>query len=198
MLINEEHAVSVQYRNVCQSVTHEIAHQWFGNLVSIHWWNDVYVIEGKHSFPSISIIVIRLSLSSGFAKWFEYLATDYIVPECNVFSEFFSTQFVRYFDYCLNVLHHEADDLEEKDFSFEGFIYSKGSCLMRMLHLFVGQDLFLQAVQLFLRRFAYKTATAIEFWTCVEEITNLPIRKKKISMLQNRMIEEIFFRKINS
>jgi aminopeptidase N len=48
MLINDEQAVSIQYRNVCQSVTHEIAHQWFGNLVSIHWWNDVYVVEGKN------------------------------------------------------------------------------------------------------------------------------------------------------
>ncbi|CAF3368451.1 unnamed protein product [Rotaria socialis] len=158
MLINEDHAVSVQYRNVCQSVTHEIAHQWFGNLVSIHWWNDVYVVEG-------------------FAKWFEYLATDYIVPEYNVFSEFFSTQFVRYFDYCINILHSEADDIDEKDFSFEGFIYSKGSCLMRMLHLFVGQNHFLDSTRLFLNRYSYRTATAIDFWACVEEITNLPIKK---------------------
>ncbi|CAF0911187.1 unnamed protein product [Rotaria sp. Silwood1] len=158
MLINEDHAVSIQYRNVCQSVTHEIAHQWFGNLVSIHWWNDVYVVEG-------------------FAKWFEYLATDYIVPEYNVFSEFFSTQFVRYFDYCINILHNEADDIDEKDFSFEGFIYSKGSCLMRMLHLFVGQDYFLDSIRLYLQRYSYRTATAIDFWTCVEEITKLPIKK---------------------
>ncbi|CAF2634386.1 unnamed protein product [Rotaria sp. Silwood2] len=158
MLINEDHAVSIQYRNVCQSVTHEIAHQWFGNLVSIHWWNDVYVVEG-------------------FAKWFEYLATDYIVPEYNVFSEFFSTQFVRYFDYCINILHNEADDIDEKDFSFEGFIYSKGSCLMRMLHLFVGQNDFLDSIRLYLQRYSYRTATAIDFWTCIEEITKLPIKK---------------------
>ena len=111
----------------------------------------------------------------GFAKWFEYLATDYIVPEYNVFSEFFSTQFVRYFDYCINILHNEADDIDEKDFSFEGFIYSKGSCLMRMLHLFIGQNLFLDSIRLFLQRYSYQTATAIDFWTCVEEITKLPI-----------------------
>lgn len=66
---------------------------------------------------------------------------------------------------------------------------------MRMLHLFVGQDRFLQAVQLFLRRFAYQTATAIDFWTCVEEITNLPISKKTIS--KNKSLE-IVFRTINS
>ena len=123
----------------------------------------------------IEIIVLSL----GFAKWFEYLATDYIIPECNVFAEFFSTQFVRYFDYCTYILHNEANDLEEKDFAFEGFIYSKGSCLMRMLHLFVGHDLFLDAVRLFLRRFAYQSATAIQFWECVEEATNLPISKQK-------------------
>ncbi|UJR30364.1 hypothetical protein I4U23_017899 [Adineta vaga] len=177
MLINEDHAISVQYRNVCQSVTHEIAHQWFGNLVSIHWWNDVYVIEG-------------------FAKWFEYLATDYIVPEYNVFSEFFSTQFVRYFDYCINILHNEADDIDEKDFSFEGYIYSKGSCLMRMLHLFIGQDDFLESTRLFLRRYSYRTATAIDFWTCVEEITKLPIKqivyswckKKSYPVVQVKML----------
>lgn len=176
MLINEDHASSVQYRNVCQSVTHEIAHQWFGNLVSIDWWNDVYVIEGKN----ISILCSSIEIISlGFAKWFEYLATDYIIPECNVFSEFFSTQFVRYFDYCIYILHNEANDLEEKDFAFEGFIYSKGSCLMRMLHLFVGQERFLDGVRLFLQRFAYKTATAIQFWECIEEVTGLPISKQK-------------------
>lgn len=120
---------------------------------------------------------------SGFAKWFEYLATDHIVPEYNVFSEFFSTQFIRYFDYCINILHNEADEIDEKDFSFEGFIYSKGSCLMRMLHLYLGHEQFLQAVQLFLTRYAYKTATAMDFWMCVQEITQMPISNSKKTMI---------------
>lgn len=118
---------------------------------------------------------VTRGVRSGFAKWFEYLATDYIIPECNVFSEFFSTQFVRYFDYCVNILHNEANEIDEKDFSFEGYIYSKGSCLMRMLHLFVGQTDFLESVRLFLRRYSYRTATAIDFWMCIEETTQLPI-----------------------
>ncbi len=46
---------------------------------------------------------------------------------------------------------------------------------MRMLHLFTGHELFLDAIRLFLKRYSYKTATAIDFWMCVEEITNLPI-----------------------
>jgi aminopeptidase N len=49
---------------------------------------------------------------------------------------------------------------------------------MRMLHLFTGHDLFLDAIRLFLKRYSYKTATAIDFWTCVEEITELPISIK--------------------
>lgn len=48
---------------------------------------------------------------------------------------------------------------------------------MRMLHLFVGQNNFLDSIRLFLNRYAYRTATAIDFWACVEEITSLPISK---------------------
>lgn len=123
------------------------------------------------------IFILLGPFPSGFAKWFEYLATDYIVPEYNVFAEFFSTQFLRYFDYCINILHNEANELDEKDFSFEGFIYSKGSCLMRMLHLFLGHEQFLRAIRLFLHRYAYRTATADDFWSCLQEITQLPICK---------------------
>ena len=133
--------------------------------------------SSKVSFDILLSPFLGTSFSpTGFAKWFEYLATDYIVPEYNVFSEFFSTQFVRYFDYCINILHNDADDLDEKDFSFEGFIYSKGSCLMRMLHLFVGHEEFLRSIRLFLHRYSYRAATANEFWACIEETTQLPIR----------------------
>ena len=49
---------------------------------------------------------------------------------------------------------------------------------MRMLHLFIGQTYFLDSIRLFLHRYSYRTATAIDFWTCIEEITNLPISIK--------------------
>ncbi|CAF0791698.1 unnamed protein product [Didymodactylos carnosus] len=165
LLLSDKCSNDIQYRNVCQSITHEIAHQWFGNLVSINWWNDVYVIEG-------------------FAKWFEYLATDYCLPEVNVFSEFFYTQYIRYFEYHLNTLHIEPEDIDEKTFSFEGYIYSKGSCLMRMIHLFIGEEAFLTATRYYLRKFQYSTATANDFWLCIEEITHLPIRSCDIELKQ--------------
>jgi len=49
---------------------------------------------------------------------------------------------------------------------------------MRMLHLYVGHNDFLDSIRIFLRRYSYRTATAIDFWTCVEETTKLPISRK--------------------
>lgn len=49
---------------------------------------------------------------------------------------------------------------------------------MRMLHLYIGQDLFLESIRLFLKRYSYQTATATDFWSCIEEITQLPISKR--------------------
>ena len=54
---------------------------------------------------------------------------------------------------------------------------------MRMLHLFVGQNHFLDSIRLFLHRYSYRTATASDFWTCVEEITKLPMSIKIVNLL---------------
>ena len=142
-------------------VAHEIAHQWFGNLVTMEWWTYLW-------------------LNEGFAEFMEYLATDRIRPEYEMFKIFIKDDFA---------MGMELDSLDsshpvevpvnhpaEVDEIFDHISYKKGASIIRMLHSWIGDDCFRNGMGKYLSKFAYSNTLTEDLWDCLEEASGKPVR----------------------
>ncbi|XP_004640661.1 aminopeptidase Q isoform X2 [Octodon degus] len=133
-------------------VSHEIGHQWFGNLVTMNWWNNIW-------------------LNEGFASYFEFGVINYFNPKLPRHEVFFS-----------NVLHgvlsedhaliSRAVSMKVENFTetseinelFDVFTYNKGASIARMLFSFLNEDLFISALKSYLEAFSYSNAEQDDLW----------------------------------
>ncbi|XP_063719151.1 aminopeptidase N-like isoform X2 [Symsagittifera roscoffensis] len=144
---------------ICKVVNHEIAHQWFGNLVTPKWWNDIW-------------------LNEGFATFMEYVGMDAIEGEWDVWSLFFVDATMEVFSSDSLVSSHPVvhekqianrDDLK---MFFDLISYRKGGAILRMLRSILGQQGFKQGVLLYLDRFQFSSATSEDLWNSFEQSRN--------------------------
>ncbi|XP_066472362.1 aminopeptidase Q [Tiliqua scincoides] len=135
---------------ICQIISHEIGHQWFGNLVTMNWWNDLW-------------------LNEGFASYLEYLGADYI--KCGVeMDKVFSSSVL------LPML--EMDDMPSRSLSvadekqhtdilthlFDPVTYQKGASIVRMLCSFMTEGLFIKALNSYLNAISFSNAIQDDLW----------------------------------
>ncbi|KAB5574930.1 hypothetical protein PHYPO_G00214740 [Pangasianodon hypophthalmus] len=141
-------------------IAHELAHQWFGNLVTMNWWNNLW-------------------LSEGFATYISYLGVDDIEPTWNIRDMFVlkEIQPVMELD-SLNASHPLS--LRESEIEtpfdilglFDSITYSKGAAVLRMLSAYMGEEKFFEGLKSYLRNFEYKTADTADLWKCMNEATH--------------------------
>ncbi|KAI9845272.1 MAG: hypothetical protein M1838_001819 [Thelocarpon superellum] len=144
-----------KYKNrVAYVVAHELAHQWFGNLVTMDWWSELW-------------------LNEGFATWVGWLAIDHLYPEWDVWAQFVteSVQMAFQLDslrgsHPIEVPVKDALDIEQ---IFDHISYLKGSSVIRMLSGHLGVDPFLLGVSNYLKAHAYGNATTIDLWKALSE-----------------------------
>ncbi|XP_014675061.1 PREDICTED: aminopeptidase N-like [Priapulus caudatus] len=136
-------------KRVCTVVAHEIAHQWFGNLVSPAWWDDLW-------------------LNEGFASYVEYLGQDHYEPTWKMMDQFLldALQAVMRLD-ALGSSHpiylpvHHPDEINE---IFDSVTYDKGASIIRMMNFFLGEDTFHAGLKEYLRYHSYGNARTIDLW----------------------------------
>jgi aminopeptidase N len=139
---------------VSRIVSHELAHMWFGNLVTMKWWNDLW-------------------LNEGFASFMEYQGIDLVEPESGALDRFVvqSTQKAFKLD-ALDTSHpiqaevHHPDDISE---IFDTISYLKGSSLVRMITHFLGSDTFFKGVKRYFTKFQYNNAVQDDLWMLLTE-----------------------------
>ncbi|KAH6723326.1 aminopeptidase-like protein [Leptodontidium sp. MPI-SDFR-AT-0119] len=152
-LLFDEKTSDAKYRNrIAFVVAHELAHQWFGNLVTMDWWNELW-------------------LNEGFATWVGWLVTDHIHPDWHVWPQFVSEGMQSAFALDSLRSSHPIDvpvkDALDVDQVFDQISYLKGCSVIRMLAAHLGQDVFLKGVGDYLRTHAYGNATTNDLWSAV-------------------------------
>ncbi|KAL5114216.1 hypothetical protein ACEQ8H_007918 [Pleosporales sp. CAS-2024a] len=143
------------YRNrIAYVVAHELAHQWFGNLVTMDWWSELW-------------------LNEGFATWVGWFAIDHLYPDWNIWGQFVTDSTQQAFALDALRTSHPIEvpvfDGLEVDQIFDHISYLKGSSVIRMLSAHLGEKVFLQGVADYLKAHQYSNATTNDLWSALSK-----------------------------
>jgi puromycin-sensitive aminopeptidase len=162
LLIDEDHSSLSNKQRVAIVICHELAHQWFGNLVTMEWWNDLW-------------------LNEGFASYMEYLAVDHIFPEWHIWSQFLFSDH----DYALRldgmvsthpieVPVHDPNDIGQ---IFDAISYSKGASVIRQLASYIGDTAFRDGLRYYLKKHSYKNTQTVHLWEAFKKTSKKDVIK---------------------
>ncbi|KAK6494956.1 endoplasmic reticulum aminopeptidase 1-like [Huso huso] len=154
LLFNPKTSSASEKLGITMIIAHELAHQWFGNLVTMEWWNDLW-------------------LNEGFAKFMEYVSVNITNPELQV-EDYFLGQ-------CFNAMEVDAlssshpistpvQNPAQIQEMFDDVSYEKGACILNMLRDFLTADAFKIGIIRYLRRYSYENTRNEHLW---ESLTNI-------------------------
>lgn len=160
-LLFDEASSDPKYKEkVAYVVSHELAHQWFGNLVTMDWWDELW-------------------LNEGFATWVGFLAVDKLYPEWNTFATFASSSLQTALEldalrgsHPIEVPIKSASDIDQV---FDHISYNKGGSVINQLASTLGVDVFLKGVSHYLKNHQYGNATTNDLWTSVGEVSGVDV-----------------------
>uniref|UniRef100_A0A1A8SGL0 Aminopeptidase n=1 Tax=Nothobranchius rachovii TaxID=451742 RepID=A0A1A8SGL0_9TELE len=140
--------------SITKVIAHELAHQWFGNLVTMEWWNDLW-------------------LNEGFAKFMEFISLDITYPELHVDDFFLNKCFEAMEVDSLSSSHPVSTPVENPtqiQEMFDDVSYDKGACILNMLRDFLTPEAFEIGIVRYLKRYSYQNTVNSHLW---ESLTDL-------------------------
>ena len=148
MLVDPRISTQRDRQEVYVTTAHEMAHQWFGDLVTMDWWNDLW-------------------LNEGFASWMENKVTDHFHPEWKVWTQTLAAREAAMQTDARDGAHPiitTIDNVQQADGAFDEITYQKGSSVIRMLEGYVGEDAFRDGVRSYIAKHAYGNTVTDDLW----------------------------------
>lgn len=167
LAVGKDGATTERRKQTAQYVAHEIAHQWFGNLVTMQWWDDIW-------------------LNEGFATWMEYRPMQEWKPEWHgALDEVRDTQRAMALDSLRTTrpVRTKVETPEEINEVFDALAYQKTAAVIRMVEGYAGAAQFRDGINAYLKKFAFANAAGEGFWTTVAAVTNKPIDRVLASFI---------------
>ncbi|KAK9465021.1 peptidase family M1-domain-containing protein [Lipomyces arxii] len=157
LLFDEETSGANTKQRVAEVVQHELAHQWFGNLVTMDWWEGLW-------------------LNEGFATWMSWFSCNEFYPDWKVWEAYVTDNLQAALrldglrsSHPIEVPVKRADEINQ---IFDAISYSKGSCVLRMVSKFLGEDVFINGIRLYLKRHKYGNTQTGDLWAALSEVSH--------------------------
>jgi puromycin-sensitive aminopeptidase len=160
LLVDEQTAARSELERVADVVAHENAHMWFGDLVTMRWWNGLW-------------------LNEAFATFMEMLAVDDWKPEWQRWTSFAVSRAAALLVDGLKStrpIEFPVQRPEEAAGMFDILTYQKGAAVLRMLEQYLGPETFRAGISLYLRKHEYDNAETTDLWDAIEESSRQPVR----------------------
>ena len=148
-------------KKIASILAHEMAHQWFGDLVTMKWWDDIW-------------------LNEGFATWMANHPLAAWKPEWHIaVDEATETQTALTLDSLQSTrpIHAKVETPGEIEEAFDAIAYEKGAAVLRMIESYVGPEPFRKGINSYLQGYAYGNAASEDFWSAIARSTDKPVDK---------------------
>ncbi|MDR0887265.1 MAG: M1 family metallopeptidase [Candidatus Nomurabacteria bacterium] len=161
MFLCDENSSIETKKSVALVVAHELSHQWFGNLVTMKWWDDLW-------------------LNESFATMIEYLCVEKLFPQWQIMDDFFLNERTAAMNRDaiagVQTIKQDIKSPDEIQTLFDGaIVYAKGACLMYMLKDQLGDDNFFSGLQDYFQKFAYCNTVGDDLWQSLQPYANFNI-----------------------
>ena len=159
LLVDSKDASLAARKRIASVLAHEMAHQWFGDLVTMKWWDDIW-------------------LNEGFATWMANHALAEMRPDWDIpVDEVLETQAALNFDGLKSThpIHAPADTPAQIDEAFDAIAYEKGAAVLRMLENYLGAGTFRNGINAYLQAHAYGNGTSQDFWNAMTAASGKPV-----------------------
>ena len=167
LLVDDKDGAVAEKKRVASVVAHEMAHQWFGDMVTMQWWDNLW-------------------LNEGFATWMENKAAGEWHPEWH-FPQDVASELDETLNYdaarTTRTIRAKADTPGEIQEMFDGISYGKAGAVIGMVESFLGAEVFRQGVHNYLAAHLYGNATAEDFWNAQTANSKQPVNKIMASFI---------------
>lgn len=162
VLIDEKVSGASTKQRVAETVQHELAHQWFGNLVTMDFWDGLW-------------------LNEGFATWMSWYSCNVFYPDWKVWEGYVTDNLASALSldslrssHPIEVPVKRADEINQ---IFDAISYSKGSCVLRMISKHLGEETFMEGVRRYLKKHAYGNTQTGDLWAALSDASGKDVEK---------------------
>jgi len=162
LLFDEKTSGASVKQRIAETVQHELAHQWFGNLVTMDFWDGLW-------------------LNEGFATWMSWYSCNAFFPEWKVWQGYVTDNLSSALaldslrsSHPIEVPVKRADEINQ---IFDAISYSKGSCVLRMISKYLGEETFMEGIRRYLKKHAYGNTETSDLWAALADASGKDVEK---------------------
>ena len=162
VLLDEKTSGASRKSRIAETVQHELAHQWFGNLVTMDFWDGLW-------------------LNEGFATWMSWYSCNVFYPEWKVWETYVTDNLQGALgldslrsSHPIEVPVQRADDINQ---IFDSISYAKGSSVLRMISKYLGEDTFVKGVRDYIKKHAYGNTQTDDLWAALAGASGKPVQE---------------------